>query len=93
MIDLNLDYDEAVILECDDVTRDTRNDMDLIGFVLTNRSLCCVYEKSNGFFKKRTNELCKLSLSDIKIMVLVKISGLDRQNAKLRLPTVFFFPS
>lgn len=67
MINLNLDCDESVILKCDDVTWDTHDDVDLTDFVLTNRSLYCVFKKSNGFLKKRTEELCKFSLSDIKI--------------------------
>ena len=67
MMNLNLDYDEGIILESEDVTWVSRDDLDLDKFVLTSKNLYCAYEKSNGFFKKPTMELCTLSLSDIKV--------------------------
>lgn len=66
MVNLNLDDNEGIILQSEDVTWVTRNDLDLENFVLTNKKLYCTYEKSNGVFKKPTKELCVLSLSDIK---------------------------
>lgn len=68
MNNLQLGYDEGIILESEDVSWSSRNDLDLTNLVLTNKNLYCVYEKSNGLFKKATVEQCVLSLSDIKII-------------------------
>lgn len=68
MFNYNLDYDEWVIIESEDVSWTSRNDLDLTNFVLTNKNLYCIYEKSNGLFKKPTVEQCVLSLSDVKII-------------------------
>lgn len=68
MFNYNLDYDEGVIIESEDVSWSSRNDLDLTNFVLTNKNLYCIYEKSNGLFKKPTVEQCVLSLSDVKII-------------------------
>lgn len=68
MFDYNLDYDEGVILESEDVSWSSRDDLEIDNFVLTNKKIYCAYEKSNGLFKKTTKELCVLSLSDIKII-------------------------
>lgn len=68
MFDYNLDYDEGVILESEDVSWSSRDDLEIDNFVLTNKKIYCAYEKSNGLFKKATKELSVLSLSDIKII-------------------------
>lgn len=68
MFDYNLDYDEGVILESEDVSWPSRDDLEIDNFVLTNKKIYCAYEKSNGLFKKATKELSVLSLSDIKII-------------------------
>lgn len=68
MNNLQLGYDEGIILESEDVSWASRNGLDLTHFVLTNRNIYCIYEKSNGLFKKPTVEQCILSLSDVKII-------------------------
>ena len=68
MFDYNFDYDEGVLLESEDVSWASRDYLELDKFVLTNKKLYCAYEKSNGLFKKPTNELNVLLLSDIKII-------------------------
>lgn len=68
MNNLQLGYDEGIILESEDVSWVSRNGLDLTHFVLTNRNIYCIYEKSNGLFKKPTVEQCILSLSDVKII-------------------------
>ena len=68
MNNLQLGYDEGIILESEDVSWVSRNGLDLTHFVLTNRNIYCIYEKSNGLFKKPTVEQCILSLTDVKII-------------------------
>ena len=68
MIDINMDYNETVILESEDSIWITRDQQDLDRLVLTNKNLYCAYKKNNGLFKKPTNEICSLSLADIKII-------------------------
>ena len=47
MFDYNLDYDEGVILESEDVSWSSRDDLEIDNFVLTNKKIYCAYEKSN----------------------------------------------
>ena len=68
MFDNNLDYDEGIILENDSVWWESRDELELDNFVLTNKRIYCEYKKGNGLFKKATKELCSFPLSDIKIV-------------------------
>lgn len=68
MFNYNLDYDDEVILESEDVSWSSHDDLEIDNFVLTNQKIYCAYEKSNGLFKKATKEISVLSLSDIKII-------------------------
>lgn len=68
MNNLQLEYDEGIILESEDVLWASRNGLDLTHFVLTNRNIYCIYEKGNGLFKKPTVEQSTLALSDVKII-------------------------
>lgn len=68
MASLNLDFDEGILLSGEDVIWVSRDFEYLDDFLLTNKRLYCTYEKSNGLFKKPTEETCILSLSDIKML-------------------------
>lgn len=68
MVDLNLDIDEAIVLENSDVIWASREYISIDNLVLTNKRLYCLYQKSNGLFKKATNEIRSFNLSDIKII-------------------------
>ena len=67
-MNLQLDYDEGILLESDRASWESREDIELTNLVLTNKNIYCMYEKSNGLFKKSTEEVNVLSLSDIKII-------------------------
>lgn len=68
MIHLQLDYDEGILLESEGASWESREDIELTNLVLTNKNIYCTYEKNNGLFKKSTEEVNILSLSDIKII-------------------------
>lgn len=68
MINLQLDYDEGILLESERASWESRENIELTKLVLTNKNIYCIYEKSNGLFKKSTEEVNILSLSDIKII-------------------------
>ena len=68
MYKFNLDYGEGILLESVNASWESREDIELTNLVLTNKNIYCVYEKSNGLFKKSTEEVNVLSLSDIKII-------------------------
>lgn len=68
MYNYNFDHDEGIIIESGNVFWTSRNYLNLTNFILTNKKIYCIYEKSNGLFKKSTVEQCILSLSDIKII-------------------------
>jgi|LSQX01.3.fsa_nt_gb RNA polymerase subunit RPABC4/transcription elongation factor Spt4 len=68
MIDLNLDFDEGIVLETSEAIWVSRKDKKLDGFVLTNKNIYCSYKQSTVLFSKPTVELVKLPLSDIKII-------------------------
>lgn len=68
MTNLQLDFDEGILLESESASWDSREDIELTDLVLTNKNIYCAYEKSNGLFKKSTEEVNVLSLSDIKII-------------------------
>lgn len=67
-INLQLDFDEGIILESDEAIWQSRDDFELTKLTLTNKNLYCAYEKSNGLFKKATEDVAILSLSDIKVI-------------------------
>ena len=54
MTNLNLDRDEAIVLESEEILRLKQDDDydELDHVVLTNKKLYGSYEKSNGLFKK-----------------------------------------
>lgn len=70
MADLNLAYDEGIILESElnDVFWMTKDLVRLQKLYLTNKNLYLTYKKSNGLFSKSTDEMIKWPLSDIKII-------------------------
>lgn len=65
---IDLDIDEAIMLENSDTMWASREYISIDNLVLTNKRLYCLYQKSNGLFKKATDELCAFNLSDIKII-------------------------
>ena len=70
MTNLNLDRDEAIVLESEDVLR-LKQDGDydeLDHVVLTNKRLYGSYEKGTGFFTKSNTEFYIWPLSDIKVI-------------------------
>lgn len=68
MTSITFEHDENVILESEDVSWISRDGENIDRFVLTNKRLYCEYKKSNGLFKKATNELCVFLLTDIRII-------------------------
>lgn len=68
MRDINIGYDGHVILQSENVSWVSRGIDNIDMLVLTNKKLYCAYKRSNGLFKKATNELCEFSLVDIKII-------------------------
>lgn len=68
MIDLDLAYDEYVMLENDDVEWMTEEKKPLKQLTLTNQKLYCVYKKSNGAFKRSSTEIESFPLSDIAVV-------------------------
>ncbi|MCI8530822.1 MAG: zinc-ribbon domain-containing protein [Lachnospiraceae bacterium] len=68
MTSITFEHDENVILESEDVSWISRDGENIDRFVLTNKRLYCAYKKSNGLFKKATNELSVFLLTDIRII-------------------------
>lgn len=68
MVELQLGFDEGTLLEGANVSWVSRRDIELMNLVLTNKNIYCVYKKSNGFFKKATEEVNAWPLADIKII-------------------------
>lgn len=68
MVNYGFDYDEGIILESDEAIWESRDEFELTKLTLTNKNLYCAYEKSNGFFKKSTEDIAIYSLADIKII-------------------------
>jgi len=68
MIDLKLGNDEGILLESECATWIANKSIDLSAFILTNKNIYCVYQKSNGLFAKPTTEIIPRPLSDIKII-------------------------
>lgn len=67
MTNLELDYDEGIILQTMSVERFGSCEESLEELILTNKSLICVWEKSTGFFKSETVSE-KIPLSSIKVV-------------------------
>lgn len=70
MVGLQIGYDEEILAECSDVQWVSKLDnidqcFDML--VLTNKRVYGVYQKSNGLFKKSSEEMMELQLADIKI--------------------------
>lgn len=68
MYSFNFDYDEGILIESENAFWESKDNIELKNLVLTNKNIYCVYEKSNGLFKKATEEVNILSVSDIKVI-------------------------
>ena len=68
MVNYGFGYDEGIILESDEAIWESRDEFELTKLTLTNKNLYCTYEKSNGFFKKSTEDIAIYSLADIKVI-------------------------
>ena len=68
MIELNLDMDEAIILESDCVTWADKKGIHLRQLTLTNKYIYILYTKNLGFFAQPIEEMIRNPLSDIKII-------------------------
>lgn len=66
MSSLNYDFDEGMLLTNEDAIWVSRDQEYLDELILTNKRLYCLFEKSNGLFKKPSKEIYALSLADIK---------------------------
>lgn len=70
MVGLQIGHDEEIIAECSNVrwvSKLENIDQYFDTLVLTNKRVYGVYQKSNGLFKKTSEEMMELSLADIKI--------------------------
>lgn len=70
MVDLNLDFDEGVILETEGVHRSGSSGNSYIkNMVLTNKNIVYVTsQKTGGMFSKSVDVVNKVSLSDVKVI-------------------------
>ena len=69
MVDLKLAFDEGIVLQTTEVERIRGNkDITLDEIYLTNKNIICVYEKSNGLFKKADQITETLPISSIKLV-------------------------
>lgn len=70
MVDLNLDFDEGVILETEGVHRSGSSGNSYIkNMVLTNKNIVYVIsQKTGGMFSKSVDVVNKVSLSDVKVI-------------------------
>ena len=70
MANLLFGFDEEVLVETSEVrwvSKIANIDQELDTFVLTNKRLCGTYRKSNKIFKKYSDEIFDLRLTDIKV--------------------------
>lgn len=70
MVGLQIGYDEKILVESSNVhwiSKLGNIDKDFDTLVLTNKRVYGVYKKNNGLFKKPSEEMMELHLSDIKI--------------------------
>lgn len=67
-MELNLGFDEGIVLETNGVTWIGNEKMHLQELILTNKNLYLAYKKSNGFFSKATDGFIQKPLSDIKVI-------------------------
>ena len=67
MFDLNLEFDESIIIEAENVHHVALKEESLEELVLTNKNLIYVRKIKNGLFAKPTFEVEKVSLEQIKI--------------------------
>ncbi len=68
MIDLELEFDEGIILQCSDVERYGSAEDELEEMILTNKNIICITEKSTGLFSKTKTEITKIPLKSIKVI-------------------------
>lgn len=67
MFDLNLEYDESIIIETENVQHIALKEENLEELVLTNKNLIFVRKIKNGIFAKATIEVDKIPLGQIKV--------------------------
>ena len=82
MIDLNLDFDEGIILETEGVRRSgNRGNANIKNMFLTNKNIICVTsQKTGGVFSKSIDVIDKRPLSEVKVIngqVLVSQKKID----------------
>ena len=82
MVDLNLDFDEGILLQTTNVERYKGNDdFDIEEMYLTNKNLICVYDKSTGLFSKEQHVTENIPLSTIKVTNgKVQITKVDNED-------------
>ena len=91
MVDLKLAFDEGIVLQTTEVERIRGNkDITLDEIYLTNKSIICVYEKSNGLFKKADQITETLPISSIKLVNgKAQIMKVDNDDYGLGLQILF----
>ena len=69
MVDLNLDFDEGVILETEEVHRSGRENSCIKNMILTNKNIIYVTsQKTGGLFSKSVDVVDKIPLSEVKVI-------------------------
>lgn len=68
MVNLELDFDEGIVLQATEVERYGLKEQSLDEMVLTNKNIVCVYNKSTGLFSKPETVIEKIPLSTIKVV-------------------------
>ncbi len=90
MVNLELDFDEGIILQNSDAYRCGENGTTLNELILSNKNIIYVYEKSNGLFKKPDLITEKIPLADIKVIngqaqVMICKNNLDEKGIQILL--------
>ena len=67
MTDLQLDYDEGILLQGEGGYRSADTEDEVSEMVLTTKNIICVIEKSTGLFKSHT-EVMKIPLASIRVV-------------------------
>lgn len=68
MVELQLDFDEGVLLQATEVERYGVREDSLDEMVLTNKNLICAYDFKASFFSKAEQRVDKIPLSMIKVV-------------------------
>ncbi|MCM1498320.1 MAG: zinc ribbon domain-containing protein [Clostridium sp.] len=68
MADLQLDFDEGILLQTTDVAWYGSKEVTLDEFILTNKNLFCIYEERSRRFGKPEERIDKISLDSIKVI-------------------------